>query len=144
ISVNKALSLDLLPRTVSISQCPNSSLVSMNSGRSSILIPNTFLCFLAFLFFFEERHSFSGKSKLITFNLPSSIQLYSAFVDGTYLNTSFFFAYPTTASGDLFSSVIFFSANSINSHASITVEWAPQVKRLSSYTRAPASGKYFV
>lgn len=39
------------PRTVSISQCPNSSRLSTSSGLNSILIPYTFMFFLTCSFF---------------------------------------------------------------------------------------------
>src|SRR5699024_6306693 len=129
--VRSAWSLDLWPRTVSISQCPNSSRVSIDSGLSSMLVPRTFLL----PFDFEDfvlRRSFKTRSIFFTFRSPLSIQLYRVFVQGTESNVFCFFALPTTTSGDQLSFNIFSSANNMNSHEAIKIVGAPQFLLFSS------------
>ena len=60
------------PITRSISQCPNSFLSLILSGRFSILCPCKRLCFRLF-FFFTRLPTFSGKSIFFTFNKPRSV-----------------------------------------------------------------------
>src|SRR5690625_5385008 len=69
-SVRRAWSFDLFPRTVSISQCPNSSRVSIDSGLSSMLVPRILLLLLGFEDFVFRR-SFKTKSMFFTFKSRS-------------------------------------------------------------------------